>query len=61
LTWEAECSSGFLVSETKRTTRPRAKNGLANPEIREMQLKDLPVVFTLGQELFTAEEEGEED
>jgi ribosomal protein S18 acetylase RimI-like enzyme len=43
------------VSETQRTSRRRAKAQAASVEIREMQLKDIPAVFELGQKLFTAE------
>ena len=39
----------------KKTARKRAKP-LPSVEIREMQLRDVPEVFDLGQKLFTAEE-----
>ncbi len=37
-------------------SRDAARPALLNIEIREMQLKDLPAVFELGQKLFTAED-----
>lgn len=43
------------MSEKPRRSRKRAVSPAAPVEIREMQLKDVPSVFELGQRLFTAE------
>ncbi|NLH72203.1 MAG: GNAT family N-acetyltransferase [Verrucomicrobia bacterium] len=44
------------VNHIAKNNRRRPKPSLPPIEIREMQLKDIPAVFELGQELFTAEE-----
>lgn len=41
--------------ETSRLVRKRTRKPFVPAEIREMQLKDIPAVFELGQRLFTAE------
>ncbi len=43
------------MTDKQKKSRRRAKSQPANIEIREMQLKDIPAVFELGQKLFTAE------
>lgn len=41
--------------DTPKVSRKRARSSPAPIEIRQMQLKDIPAVFELGQSLFTAE------
>lgn len=43
------------MSVSNGTARRRKKTPAVEVEIRQMQLKDLPAVFELGQKLFTAE------
>lgn len=43
------------VIEKTKTIRKRTKSPAVNLEIRQMQLKDIPSVFELGQKLFTAD------
>lgn len=43
-----------MESSTK-TSKPNGKFGGASVEIREMELDDLPTVFAIGENLFTAE------
>jgi len=43
------------VADTQKKSRPRAKPQSLNLSIRKMELNDLPAVFELGQELFTAD------
>ncbi|HOX02888.1 MAG TPA: GNAT family N-acetyltransferase [Candidatus Paceibacterota bacterium] len=43
------------MSENEKARRSRGRPEPAPVEVREMKLNDLPVVFALGQELFTAE------
>jgi len=44
------------VNDIPKIARRRSKCSPVPVEIREMQLKDIPAVFELGQELFTAED-----
>ena len=44
------------MTENAKTPRKRARSPFVNVEIREMQLKDIPQVFELGEKLFTAEQ-----
>ena len=43
------------MTETIKPARKRPRPASPSVEIREMQLKDIPAVFELGQKLFTAE------
>jgi ribosomal protein S18 acetylase RimI-like enzyme len=43
------------VNDHPRITRKRARPAPLNVEVREMELRDLPAVFALGQRVFTAE------
>ena len=42
--------------ESSRLSRRKRSKPLPSVEIREMELRDVPEVFELGQKLFTAEE-----
>jgi ribosomal protein S18 acetylase RimI-like enzyme len=44
------------MTPRSKSSQPRSKPPAPNLEIREMQLKDIPAVFELGQKLFTAEQ-----
>ncbi len=46
----------MLVIEKSRSSRKRPRSFASSLEIRQMQLKDIPAVFELGQRLFTAED-----
>jgi ribosomal protein S18 acetylase RimI-like enzyme len=44
------------VTEKPKSARKRPRSPATTLEIRQMQLKDIPEVFEMGQRLFTAEE-----